>query len=78
VSPIGFYNFTENVRRALGQARHEAVALNREYVGTEHLLLGLLRERKGLAADVLLSQGVTLESARGEVIAILEREAPSS
>ncbi|HEY9226464.1 MAG TPA: Clp protease N-terminal domain-containing protein, partial [Gemmatimonadaceae bacterium] len=47
------YNFTERVRRVLAAAREEAVALSHEYVGTEHMLLGLLRERDGVAHAVL-------------------------
>ncbi len=47
------YNFTDRVRRALQYAREEAVVLRHEYVGTEHLLLGLLRENDGVAAAML-------------------------
>jgi ATP-dependent Clp protease ATP-binding subunit ClpC len=44
----------------------EARELNHSYVGTEHLLLGLLREEKGIAAQVLNAVGITLEEARAE------------
>jgi ATP-dependent Clp protease ATP-binding subunit ClpA len=50
---------------------NEATRLGHSYVGTEHLLLGLLREEKGIAAQVLNSFGVTLEKARAETLRIL-------
>src|SRR3954462_2105078 len=49
----------------------EARELNHSYVGTEHLLLGLLREEKGIAAQVLTDAGVNLEAARAETLRIL-------
>src|SRR5436190_2164491 len=52
-------------------AREEAARLHHEYVGTEHLLLGLLREEKGIAAQVLTDAGVNLEAARAETLRIL-------
>ncbi|HEU5185681.1 MAG TPA: Clp protease N-terminal domain-containing protein [Gemmatimonadaceae bacterium] len=51
------YNFTERVRKVLELAREEAARLNHEYVGTEHILLGLIREGQGLASAVLQSLG---------------------
>jgi ATP-dependent Clp protease ATP-binding subunit ClpC len=47
------YNFTERVRKVLAMAREEAARLHHEYVGTEHILLGLIREGEGVAAAVL-------------------------
>jgi ATP-dependent Clp protease ATP-binding subunit ClpC len=47
------YNFTERVRKMLAVAREEAVELRHEYVGTEHILLGLVRDREGVASAVL-------------------------
>ena len=47
------FNFTERVRRILAMAREEAQRLDHEYVGTEHLLLGLLREGEGVGAAAL-------------------------
>jgi ATP-dependent Clp protease ATP-binding subunit ClpA len=67
--------YTSRGKTVLALAMTEARELNHSYVGTEHLLLGLLREEKGLAADVLRSLGVTLESARAEVLLFLENEA---
>src|SRR5439155_12820214 len=52
-------------------ARSEARELNHSYVGTEHLLLGLLREEKGIAAQVLTDAGVNLEQARAETLRLL-------
>ena len=67
--------YTSRAKMVLSLAMTEARDLNHSYVGTEHLLLGLLREGKGVAMDVLLSLGVTLESARTQVIFIVEKEA---
>jgi ATP-dependent Clp protease ATP-binding subunit ClpC len=51
------YSFTERVRRILARAREEAERLHHEYVGTEHVLLALAREREGTAIDVLRGLG---------------------
>src|SRR3569833_1155177 len=50
------YNFTERVRKVLAMAREEAARLRHEYVGTEHILLCLIREGEGVAATVLQNQ----------------------
>src|SRR5205809_144275 len=65
------YNFTDRVRRVLHLAREEAARLHHEYVGTEHILLGVLREEKGIGAQVLTDAGITLETARSEVLQVL-------
>src|SRR5205085_980874 len=70
------YSFTERVRKVLAMAREEAVRLHHEYVGTEHLLLGLLDERKGIAAQVLTTLGATAENAREQILSILGTEIP--
>jgi ATP-dependent Clp protease ATP-binding subunit ClpC len=54
------YNFTERVRKVLQMAREEAARLHHEYVGTEHILLGLIREGEGVAAAVLELVGLEL------------------
>jgi ATP-dependent Clp protease ATP-binding subunit ClpC len=61
------YNFTERVRKVLAMAREEAARLHHEYVGTEHILLGLIREGEGVAATVLqnLSRRSRRPSKRG-------------
>ena len=66
--------YTSRAKKVLELAMSEARDLNHSYVGTEHLLLGLLAEAKGIAAGVLGSFGVTLESARAEVLRILGTE----
>jgi ATP-dependent Clp protease ATP-binding subunit ClpC len=63
--------YTSRAKKVLELAMEEARALQHSYVGTEHLLLGLLAEAKGIAVQVLGSLGVTLESARAEVLRIL-------
>src|SRR3954471_8599378 len=56
---------TPRARKALEYAIEEARNLNHNYVGTEHLLLGLLREDEGMAAQVLMNLGLGLDSTRG-------------
>ena len=67
------YNFTERVRHVLAMAREQAVALNHEYVGTEHILLGLLAEGEGVAATVLQNLDVELEELSQATVAGLKR-----
>src|SRR5687768_13268987 len=62
-----FERFTERARQVVVLAQDEARALRHNYIGTEHILLGLLREEEGLAARVLTSLGVTLEDVRARV-----------
>jgi len=56
------YNFTERVRKVLAMAREESARLHHEYVGTEHILLGLIREGEGVAATIIQNLGVKLEA----------------
>jgi ATP-dependent Clp protease ATP-binding subunit ClpC len=63
--------YTSRAKKVLELAMSEARDLSHSYVGTEHLLLGLLREEKGIAAQILNSAGVSLERAREEVRRIL-------
>jgi len=65
------FPYTSRAKKVLELAMSEARELNHLYVGTEHLLLGLLREEKGVAAQVLTEAGVTLERARAEALRIL-------
>ena len=62
-----FERFTDRARRVVVLAQEEARLLNHDYIGTEHLLLGLLHEGEGLAAQSLDSVGVSLEKIRLEV-----------
>src|SRR4051795_13362650 len=66
-----FERFTERARQVVVLAQHEARTLRHNYIGTEHLLLGLLREEEGLAARVLGELGVTLEGSREQVANIV-------
>src|SRR3954464_14295478 len=68
--------YTSRAKKVLELAMAEARDLNHSYVGTEHLLLGLLREEKGIAAQVLTDAGVNLEAARAETLRILGTEMP--
>jgi ATP-dependent Clp protease ATP-binding subunit ClpC len=68
--------YTSRAKKVLELAMAEARELNHSYVGTEHLLLGLLREEKGIAAQVLTESNVTLESARSETLRLLGTEMP--
>ncbi|HVX40663.1 MAG TPA: Clp protease N-terminal domain-containing protein [Gemmatimonadaceae bacterium] len=65
------YNFTTDVRAVLAVARDEAAALNHEYVGTEHILLALLRRPETGAVAVLQTLGLDLEGVRDEVLAVV-------
>src|SRR3972149_3488659 len=71
-----FDKFTERARRVLTLAQEEAQRFNHNYIGTEHLLLGLVREGEGIAAGVLESLGVSLEKVRAEVTRILAQSMP--
>jgi ATP-dependent Clp protease ATP-binding subunit ClpC len=59
-------------------AVQEARALGHHYLGTEHLLLGLVREEAGLASQILLKSGVTLEKARELVKQVLAEQEPKA
>ncbi len=69
--------YTSRAKKVLELAMSEARELNHSYVGTEHLLLGLLREEKGIAAQVLADAGVNLEQARAETLRLLGSDMPS-
>jgi hypothetical protein len=68
--------YTSRAKKVLELAMSEARELNHSYVGTEHLLLGLIREEKGIAAQVLADAGVNLEAARAETLRLLGTEMP--
>jgi ATP-dependent Clp protease ATP-binding subunit ClpA len=61
------YNFTERVRKALALAREEAAGLRHEYIGTEHILLGIIHEGEGVAATILVNLSVELDNLRYRV-----------
>jgi len=66
-----FERFTERARQVVVLAQDEARALKHNYIGTEHILLGLLREEEGLAARVLESLDITVEEVRAHVARVV-------
>src|SRR6201987_4321621 len=77
VTPVNdrdrFDKFTERARKVLSLAQEEAQRFNHNYIGTEHLLLGLVREGEGVAAKVLSNLGVELNKVRSAVEFIIGR-----
>ncbi len=71
IVPMGKLPQTPRAKKVLEYAIEEARNLNHNYVGTEHILLGLLREREGVAAQVLVNMGLKLEEVREEVLQLL-------
>ena len=69
---IGHIPYTPRVKKVLDLAQREARALNHTYIGTEHLLLGLLREGDGVAARVLKQLGLDVEKTRQEILKELD------
>src|SRR6266550_639851 len=67
------YNFTDRVRKVLQMAREEAARLHHEYVGTEHILLGLIREGEGVAAAVLQNLSVDLDEIQQKIEETVEK-----
>jgi ATP-dependent Clp protease ATP-binding subunit ClpC len=63
--------YTSRAKKVLELSMNEAAVLRHSYVGSEHLLLGLLAEGKGIAAQVLAEAGVTLDAARSEILRLL-------
>ena len=74
-SSSGEVGLSPRAKRVIELAIDEARQLGHNYIGTEHLLLGLLREGEGIAASVLDSFGITLERARAETVRILSQSA---
>ena len=75
---LGEIGLTPRAKKVIELAVDEARRLNHSYIGTEHLLLGLVREGEGIAAGVLESLGVNLERVRAETTRILSQSAPQS
>ncbi len=69
---VGNIPYTPRVKKVLALASKEAKALNHSYVGTEHILLGLLREGEGVAAQVLRNLDINLDKARNEILKELD------
>mgnify|MGYP005841267375 CR=1 FL=1 len=75
-SSVGEIGLTPRAKKVIELAVDEARRLNHHYIGTEHLLLGLVREGEGIAAGVLESLGVNLERVRAETTRILSQSMP--
>ena len=73
---IGDIPFTPRAKKALELAAEEARSLGHNYIGTEHLLLGLIREGEGIASQVLMNLGMDLNSVRNEVMELLGSALP--
>jgi len=70
-APTGHIPFTPRAKKVLELSLREALQLGHNYIGTEHILLGLLREEEGLAARVLESLDITVERVRAQVVRIV-------
>ncbi len=77
-SVLGDIPFTPRAKKALELATEEARGLGHNYIGTEHILLGLLREEEGIASQVLFSLGVDIKKAKNEIAALLGGVSESS
>ena len=73
-----FEKFSERARRVLSYAQEEAQKFEDNYIGTEHILLGLVRETEGVAARVLINLGVELDKVKSAVEFIIERQEKGS
>src|ERR1700758_776140 len=71
-SPSGHIPFTPRAKKVLELSLREALQLGHNYIGTEHILLGLIREGEGVAAQVLVKLGGDLNKERAQVIALLQ------
>ncbi|MDC3379248.1 ATP-dependent Clp protease ATP-binding subunit [Planctomycetota bacterium] len=75
---MGQLPFTPRAKKVLELAAEEATNLRHNYIGTEHLLLGLIRENEGVAAQVLMNLGLKLDEVREEVLELLGADMSSS
>ncbi len=71
-APSGHMPFTPEAKKALEMSLREAVRLGHQHIGTEHILLGLIREGDGKAGRVLSELGADLNAARAEVVRLLD------
>ena len=76
-APRGHIPFSPRAKKVLELSLREALQLGHNYIGSEHVLLGLLREGKGVAARVLVAMGLTLETVRRAVLAELDQGEPA-
>jgi ATP-dependent Clp protease ATP-binding subunit ClpC len=75
-APYAHIPFTPRAKKALEMSLRESLQLKHGYIGTEHILLGLIREGDGVAAQVLVKQGADLNRARQQVIQLLSSQQP--
>ena len=75
-SPVGHIPFTPRAKKVLELSLREALQLGHNYIGTEHILLGLIREGEGVAAQVLVKLGADSQRVRQQVIQLLSGTRP--
>ena len=68
------YKFTSRAKKALELAQDEAVSLGHNYIGTEHVLYGLIKEGAGVASRVLQNQGITAEDVEAKIVEMIGKE----
>ena len=66
------YKFTSRAKKAIELAQDEAVSLGHNYIGTEHVLYGLIKEGAGVASRVLQNQGITAEDVEAKIVEIIK------
>ncbi|WP_272946557.1 Clp protease N-terminal domain-containing protein, partial [Cutibacterium avidum] len=71
-TPTGHIPFTPRAKKVLELSLREALQMNHSYIGTEHILLGLIREGEGVAAQVLIRLGADLNTVRNSVLQLLQ------
>jgi ATP-dependent Clp protease ATP-binding subunit ClpC len=71
-SPVGHIPFTPRAKKVLEFSLREALQLGHNYIGTEHILLGMVREGEGVAAQVLAKEGLTIGQLRETVLDLLK------
>ena len=74
-APSGHIPFTPRAKKVLELSLREALELGHDYIGTEHILLGLIREGEGVAAQVLVELGADLNRVREQVLQLIRRSA---
>jgi Clp amino terminal domain, pathogenicity island component len=73
-TPSGHIPFTPRAKKVLELALRESLKLSHHYIGTEHILLGLLREGEGVGAQVIVAEGAQLDQLRASVLALLDQD----
>jgi ATP-dependent Clp protease ATP-binding subunit ClpC len=75
-APSGHIPFTPRAKKVLELSLRESVQLGHDYIGTEHILLGLIRQGDGVAAQVLVKLGADLNRVRQQVIQLISGQQP--